>query len=312
MNAKWILIIFSIFLTQISQAQVNEDSLENEALARMVTLSEVVVRNDLNVPNFIDRVKKDKTFYQAFKNLRLLNYTSLNNIVMKDKKGKEIATLNSKTIQTYAGGCRSMQKEYEKVTGDMLDKNGKYNYYTAELYASLFFTKGKICGEGSQLRDINPKSKSGIEKRKEQLKMLFFNPGKKIPGIPFMGDKSNIFDPDIAQYYDFDIDFVQYNGKDAYKFSVKAKPVLTSSQRDKIVYDNMTTWFDNRSFEILGRTYDLSYNTGAYDFDVHMDVQLTKIGKLLVPNVLRYYGNWYVLTKGRERGIFTATLFGFR
>ncbi|HRN48050.1 MAG TPA: hypothetical protein PKW69_08440, partial [Niabella sp.] len=93
--------------------------------------------------------------------------------------------------------------------------------------------------------------------------------------------------------------------------SVKAKPGLSSGQRNKIVYDNMTTWFDYRTFEILGRTYDLSYNTGAYDFDVHMNVQLTKIGNLLVPNVLRYSGNWFLLTKGRERGLFTATLYGF-
>ena len=28
------------------------------------------------------------------------------------------------------------------------------------------------------------KGKSGMAKHKEQLKMLFFNPGKKIPGIP--------------------------------------------------------------------------------------------------------------------------------
>lgn len=308
-QVKYLLIC--LFLSQIAFGQINEDSLENEALARMVTLSEVVVRNDLNVPDFIDRVKKDKTFYQAFKNLRFLSYTSLNNIVMKDKKGREAASLNSKTIQTYSGGCRSMEKEYERVTGDMLDKTGDYNYYTAEMYAGLFFTKGKVCGEKNQLDNLNPKNKSGMDKRKEQLKMLFFNPGKKIAGIPFIGDKSNIFDPSVTPYYDYEIDYEVYNGRDAYRFSVKAKPGLSSGQRNKIVYDNMTTWFDYRTFEILGRTYDLSYNTGAYDFDVHMNVQLTKVGKLLVPNVLRYSGNWFLLTKGRERGLFTATLYGF-
>ncbi len=30
--------------------------------------------------------------------------------------------------------------------------------------------------------------------------MLFFNPGKKIPGIPFIGNKINIFDPDMAEH----------------------------------------------------------------------------------------------------------------
>ncbi|MCF3109332.1 hypothetical protein LL912_11120 [Niabella sp. CC-SYL272] len=313
-------IFFLLLLQGICQwlgAQVNEavqDSLENEHLAQMVTLSEVVVNNKLNVPSFIDRVKKDTTFYKAFKNLRMLSFSSLNNIVMKDKQGRQIASLNSKTHQTYRGGCRTMTREYENTTGDMADKNGGYNYYTAELYAGLFFTVGKVCGETNIVGStgLNPKDKSGIEKRKEQLKMLFFNPGKKIPGIPLMGEKSNIFDPRIADLYDYIIDYVSYNGRNAYKFEIKAKEGLSGSDRNRIVYDKMTTWFNDRTFEIMGRTYDLSYNTGAYDFDVHMEVELTKVGRLLVPSVLRYIGNWDVIFKKRERGMFTATLFNFR
>ncbi|MBS1563365.1 MAG: hypothetical protein JST39_03205, partial [Bacteroidetes bacterium] len=57
---------------------------------KTVTLREVVVRNNLNVPNFIERVKNDTTFYKAFKNLKVLGYTSLNDIRMLDKEGKPI------------------------------------------------------------------------------------------------------------------------------------------------------------------------------------------------------------------------------
>ena len=49
-----------------------------------------------------------------------------------------------------------------------------------------------------------------------------------------------------------------------------------------------------------------------YDFDVHMEVEMTRVGNLLVPKTLRYRGNWDVLFKKRERGVFTATLFDFR
>jgi len=52
-------------------------------------------------------------------------------------------------------------------------------------------------------------------------------------------------------------------------------------------------------------------NTGVYDFDVHMEVQMTKFGNYLVPRLLRYIGNWDVILKKRERGFFTATLFDF-
>jgi hypothetical protein len=42
-----------------------------------------------------------------------------------------------------------------------------------------------------------------------------------------------------------------------------------------------------------------------------MKVQMTKVGDLLVPSVLNYNGNWKVIFKKRERGVFTATLSDF-
>jgi hypothetical protein len=73
----------------------------------------------------------------------------------------------------------------------------------------------------------------------------------------------------------------------------------------------MVTWFNAKTMEIMARNYDLSFNAGVYDFNVHMEVQLTRFGNLLVPKTLRYKGNWNVLFKKRERGVFTATLFDF-
>jgi hypothetical protein len=55
----------------------------------------------------------------------------------------------------------------------------------------------------------------------------------------------------------------------------------------------------------------MSYDAGVYDFDVHMEVQMTHFGEYLVPKLLRYNGNWNVMFKKRERGTFTATLFEF-
>ncbi|MBS1654354.1 MAG: hypothetical protein JSU05_05860 [Bacteroidetes bacterium] len=303
-----------LFSLQFFSSQAQDDSLDNQRLAQMINLGEVVVRTDLNIPKFIDRVKKDTTFYKAFKNLHILGFTSLNDIRMMDKKGNVKASLQSKTQQHVSGGCRTMDKLQEAVNGDMYDDDGDFNYYTAKLYASLFFTNGSVCGETNIVKgsEINPKSKSGIGKHKEQLKMLFFNPGKKIPGIPFMGDKSNIFDSEIAPYYNMSIDTAAYDGKYCYVFTIKAKDDLTGGEKDKIVFDNMTTWFDAKTMEIVGRNYDLSYDAGVYDFNVHMEVELTKFGNLLVPKTIRYNGTWDVVFKKKERGVFTATLFDFR
>jgi hypothetical protein len=303
-----------LFLSAISVYAQQEDSLDTERLSKMVNLSEVIIRSDLNVPRFIDQVKKDSTFYKAFRNLHLLGYTAWNDISIKDKKGKIKASLQSKTKQVRNNGCRTMEILNENSTGDFYDKDKNYNYQTAQMYAGLFFTKGTICGENNIVKgiDFRPRSTNGIEKRKEQLKMLFFNPGKKIPGIPFIGEKINIFEPDHAKYYDFGIDFGEYEGQSCYVFSVKVKNDLNSGDRNSIVIDSMITWFNTKTMEVMARNYDMSYDAGVYDFEVHMEVQMTKFGNYLVPKTLRYIGNWDVVFKKRERGFFTATLFDFK
>lgn len=312
MNHRILAVFLCFFCMPGSYAQV-QDSLDNERLAKMINLSEVVVRTDINIPKFIDRVKNDTTFYKAFKNLHVLGFTSLNDISIVDKNGKQKASLQSKTRQVRAEGCRTMETLSETTQGDFYNNDKSYNYYTAELYAGLFFTKGKICGEDNIVKgtSFSAKGKSGVAKHKEQLKMLFFNPGKKIPGIPFIGDKINIFDPEVAEYYDFLIDQADYEGKSCYVFSVKARQDLSGSEKNKIVIDNMITWFDAKTMEVLARNYSLSYDAGVYDFDVNMEVQMTKFGDYLVPKILRYKGNWDVVFKKRERGVFTATLFDF-
>ena len=313
MKKKWFTaIILLVFSLPVFAQQ--EDSLDTDRLSKMVNLSEVIIRTDLNVPRFIDRVKNDSTFYKAFRNLHILGFTSWNDIRIKDKKGKIKASLQSKTKQSRIGGCRSMEIIDENSTGDFYDSDKNYNYQTGEMYAGLFFTKGTVCGENNIVKgiDFKPRSASGMEKRKEQLKMLFFNPGKKIPGIPFIGDKINIFEPEQAKYYDFLIDFGEYDGQSCYVFSIKIKSDLSSGEKNNIVIDSMVTWFDTRTMEVMARNYDMSYDAGVYDFDVHMEVQMTKFGNYLVPKTLRYIGNWDVVFKKRERGFFTATLFDFK
>src|SRR5262245_59024886 len=258
---KRLIFLMFLFFAQIAFSQ-NEDSLDNARLSQMIQLSEVVVRNKLDVNSFIQRVKSDTTFYKAFKNLRILNFTSMNDIRMRNKKNVVVASLQSTTRQHVSKGCRSMEVMKETTTGDFYEKDGDYNYYTAELYAGLFFTKGQVCGEtnvvaGSQ-REV--KSKKGIEKHKEQLKMLFFDTGKKITSITLMGDKTAICDKDNADKYDFSIDFVDYNGQSCYLFAIKAK------SGSGVVIDNMTTWFNSNSMNIVARNYDLSYDAGVYDF----------------------------------------------
>lgn len=278
---------------------------------RTVTLTEVVVRSGTDPAGFIERVRRDTTFYKAFRNLRILNYTSLNDIRMMDRKGTVKASQQSRTRQRAWNGCRVTETLEETHTGDFLDRSGGYNYYTAKLYESLFFSFDTVCGQHNRVSDadLGVKGKSGMEKRKEQLKMLFFNPGADIPGIPLMGDKVMIFDEGRSGLYDYDIDIRDRQGVSCYVFSVKAKPGLSGSQKDRVVIDEMVTWFDYRNLEVLERTYSMSYDAGVYRFDVDMQVTMQRVTGLLVPSVIRYDGFWSVAVGKRERGVFTATVF---
>jgi hypothetical protein len=303
---RWLFCILGVLISCYTIAQ---DSTAKDSTVH-VTLKEVVVRANLNVPAFIERVKNDTTFYKAFRNLKVLGYTSLNDIRILDKKGQLTASLNSRTRQHVQNGCRHTEVLEEQTTGDFYNRKRQYNYYTANMYAGLFFANDTVCGETNIVKDVafSTQGKSGMEKHKEQLKMLFFNPGKKIPGIPFIGNKVALFDEDVAERYDFTIDMDAFKGEMCYVFSCKPRP----GEKDKIVVNEMTTWFRIDTWEIVARTYDLSYNAGVYDFDVHMEVEMTKFGEYLVPKLLRYQGNWDVVMKKRERAIFTATLFDFK
>lgn len=278
---------------------------------REVTLTPVVIRKGTNVPGFIKRVEQDSTFYKAFKNLRILNYSSINDVRMFDKKGRVESSLYSKTRQWADNGCRVTNVLEEKVTGDYFDNKGTPNYYTGELYASLFFSKDTVCGQTNVIGDIERsiRGKKGIDKRKEQLKMLFFNPGKDIQGIPLMGNKVQVFDTRRSDLYDFIVDIQEYKGKTAYVFTLKVKEDLSFFKKDEVVIDEMTTWFDYETFEVIERDYKMTYNAGVYRFNVTMHVEIDKIGGMLYPKLIRYDGSWGVLIKGNERGLFTATLY---
>ncbi|MBC7867009.1 MAG: hypothetical protein H7X88_05695 [Gloeobacteraceae cyanobacterium ES-bin-316] len=276
---------------------------------KVITLSGVVVDKNLNVPGFINKIKNDSSYYKAFRNLHIIGYTALNDIRMLDKKGGLDASLRSKTKQLRNNNCRSMQVLEETATGDFYTTDKQYNYYTAQMYASLFFTKGVVCGENNIVSgaSFSTEGKKGMDKHKEQLKMLFFNPGKKINGLPFMSNKTAIYDDEMADRYDMSIDMETHNNVSCYVFIQKAKPGKGSG----VIVDEMTTWFDDQTFEVVARKYSLSYDAAVYDFKVDMEIQMTRFGNLTIPSLIRYNGNWKAITKKRERGVFTATLFDF-
>lgn len=304
------LLLISVFIVSQSWAQDTSFQVANQSF----TLADAIVRNNFDYKDILEKIKRDTSFYKAFKTLRTIGYSSFNHIEMYDKNQKMVASLDSRTRQNKIGACRTMDVLEEKTFGNLRNSKGEYNYLTPSLYASLFFTKGQICGETNIVKGKKRTIQgSGIDKAKEQLKMLFFNPGEKIPGIPMIGNKLDLYDDNAHELYTYRLDYVDYHGKLAYVFEIKPKEDLGFFAKDRIVVDQMITWFNPNTLEVLGRNYSLSYKAGVYDFNVQMEVEMTytKNG-LLVPKILRYKGDWDVVFKKRERGLFTATLFDFK
>jgi hypothetical protein len=267
-----------------------------------VQLDSFVVRSGFDVRKFISRVQTDTTFYKSFRSMHFLPYTAHNNIKVADKKGGVAASLSSVTRQHVAGGCRTTTVVSEQTTGDFYKANGKYNYYTAELFASLFFAPKPVCNETDIVAGVLDEAPDGqIEKRKYELKLLIFNPGSRIKGVPFMAGRQSIFEEDEAKKYDFAITVSTYNGEDAYVFKITPKP----EYRTRVIYNELTTWFRKSDYSIVARNYALSYHTLVYDFDVQMQVRLQPIAGKLYPTFIAYDGNWHVFTQKRERVRFT-------
>ncbi|PUZ30343.1 hypothetical protein DCM91_02385 [Chitinophaga costaii] len=276
-----------------------------------VNLDEVVVaaqRVGFDVNSFIKRVEDDTTFYRAFKNLHRVGFTASNDIRVYDKDRSAIkASLLSKTRQLINGNCRHMETLSEKTTGNFYTKDHGYNYYTAALYANLFFTQGTVCGE-----EAVTGSKSSLDKHKGQLKQLIFNPGKPIKGVPIVGGKVAIFDPAVQRLYDFSIIAATYHDSiSCYVFTARAKKDLGLFDRGDIVIDELITYFNKENFEIVSRKYSLSYKTVLFDFKVQMNVEMTKVNDLLIPLLVTYDGTWDVAFKKRETASFIARFGNF-
>lgn len=274
-----------------------------------IQMDEVVIsasRKGWDVAGFIKRVEEDTTFYKAFKSMRVVSYHATNDIRVYNKHGKIEASLYSLTHQKAWNGCRTMDVLRERVTGNFYKRHKQYRYYTAELYDYLFFTKDTLCNQSDIIAEtLNGTKEAGaMAQQKLKLKQLIFNPGSKIGGVPFMGDKAALFEPDIAKMYDFKLASEEYDGEECYVFKAIPKP----EYKHDVVYNYLATWFRKSDYSIVARDYSLSYKTLAYDFDVKMKVRTRQVAGRLLPVKIEYDGNWHVFTQKREHVKFVTTI----
>jgi hypothetical protein len=264
-------------------------------IAGEYTLDSVVVaatRRGFDVGDFIRLVQEDKTFFQAFRNLRFVSYTARQELQFFDRKKRLRAAHRSGTRQISDGRCREMEFMQREDTGDFLKRKGAPRYYTAQMFDRLFYTHSRTCDEPNADLQISIEGLSGMEKHVAELKKLIFQPGMATD-VPFIGDKTAIFSEKMADQYQFTITSAHcLPGRDCYVFAAKVKPEVEQKHPGRTVVKYLETWFEKGTLQVLGRRYHLLYLGWAFDFDVLMDISLTKQGNRYLPEKIEYRGRW--------------------
>jgi hypothetical protein len=307
------LIILSIGPNYAVIAQNDSSYIDFGDFGGIIYLDSVMVmatREGLEVEDFIRYVQEDTSFYQAFRNIRTRSYRADNDIRLFNKKARQIAHYACRSIQTSDGRCSEMVREKEQIEGNYYKKKRKgkeLKYYTAKLYHKLFLIEHPFCYDPKEITpDEAPK---GMAKHISELKKLIFSPGQKAD-VPLIGNKTAIFDAQMARYYDFHFTGGQYQNKwDCYIFSAFVKPKYQEKKENKTVIKSLSTYFDRETFQVLGRSYQLTYEGLLYSFDITMEIELTKKGNDYLPKYLSYDGYWDIAFKKPEIAKFNARFY---
>jgi len=287
---KIITSVFFLIFYQNTKAQI--DSIpESDNIAAFIYLDSFVVsasKKGFDVEDFVEMVQEDESFYEAFRNIRFLSYLSDNEIIMFDKSQKQKALYSNSIQQNSINQCRTMKILQEDISGDFFKRKKKHRYYTGKLHDRLFHTHERTCEDKNvDMNSIEPSSK--MEEYIMELKKLIFSPGTATD-VPFIGNKTAIFDKKMIPFYDYAIKSEKYQDQiDCYVFSVNVKP---NERTGKTVIKHLETYFDKNTFQVVARNYRLAYSTLVYDFDVTMNIKLKKWGESYVPEFIQYDGNW--------------------
>lgn len=264
-------------------------------IIKVISLDEFVVNasDDIfDVEAFVGRVRQDTTFYKAFLNLKYFPHDVEGKVVVYQKDESERGMMLRDAVQ-HLDEMEYMRVEIlkEVSNGKIKKRNGEWRYFTAEMYDEVFFPKEPE--KVSNVIDRFEQELSGgsrIDKHKGQLKRMMFNPGSEIDNVPFIGDKLAIFDDHMVPFYDYSIFSTTYAGESCIAFSCFTK----EGMKEETVIQDLTSYFDPNTMEVLAREYRLAHKTLLFTFDISIKVLNMKQGGWLLPQKVEYDGYWNV------------------
>lgn len=294
-------VLMMVYLCGYTQEikRFNPDTLETIQLDSVVNIK----AQKFGTETFINAIITDNSFYQAFRNMKKYGFTAENRIYTYDKKNKVDGRIYRK-IKHHASGPKKMEYLVKQDTGKVYKKNGKYQLYTIEMFDYIFMNayQTDFVADAPMIAGKAEDSNQGY---KDKLKTLIFSPGKPIKGMPFIGSKTEIFTANMRQYYDYAYHSGTYlDSIPVYRFKVTVKPDLSNSTKDGLMIKELTTIFDKRTFEILGRYVDMKYSNMLFDFDVQMNIETSYFEGEKLPVKISYQGNWDYPFKKEERASF--------
>lgn len=263
-----------------------------------------ITARKFGIETFINAIITDESFYQSFRNMKKYTFIAENRIYTYDKKNKVEGKIYRK-IRHNNDGPYKMEYLAKEDAGKLFKKNGKYQLYTVEMFDYIFMNPYNSDLVTEEPMTTGAKGKGANESYKDKLKTLIFSPGRPIKGLPFIGDKTQIFTANMRQYYDYSYDSGTYlDSIPVYRFKVAVKKDISNSTRNGLMIKTLTTIFDKRNFAILGRYVDMKYSNIVFDFDVQMNIEMSYFGGEKLPTKITYQGNWDYPFKKEERASF--------
>lgn len=274
---------------------------QTDTLLKHITLDEVVISaqaDGFDVASFVQQVITDTTFQQSFLNTRFHRHVLRSEVVVRNKKEKETATLYRRGALHRDGIWAELVLDSAVESGRLRKKNGEFRFLTVEMYDDVFFPKGRFVADnriGDREQEIDRSSR--FDKYKSELKKFMFNPGQEIASVPFIGDKLALFSPEMEGLYDHRIWSDERNGHLCWVFSSDAKD---TADEDDTVIKRMDTWFDQESGQVIAREYRIAHASLLLDFDITIRVDNTVVSGVLVPVFVDYSGDWDIPFSTRE------------
>ena len=288
-----------LFFTFCSNAQQIK-RFNPDTIRTIVIDSPVNIRSHhLNAQDFVDAVLADTCFYKAFQNMKKYAFIAENRIYTYDKNNKVDGKIYRKLQHSNSAGKHKIDYLVKQDSGRLYKTNGKYQLYTVEMFDYIFMNAyNSDFVKGPEL----PGSGGKNEGYKDKLKTLIFSPGRKVKGIPFISSKTEIFSGDMKDYYYYRFARGKYlDTIPVYRFRVLRKP---STADNDVMIKEMTTIFDTRTFQVLGRYVDMKYSNLFFSFDVQMNIELANFNGELLPTKITYQGNWDIPFHKVERASF--------